>query len=308
MRPFNNPGQADHAIISISGGKDSAVLMTKTVRELRALNPSMKFHFVHAVIDIDWDETLDVVRKQCEHIGVMPTMVQAVNKHGQAKGFLSILTSPRMDRKIMKQVKELRKELERIEDAHEYREAARHIEELERSARREYMVPDMGNRWCTSDLKTGPIDKFARSLKGNVLVVIGERAEESAKRAQLEAWRPDKKNTKPGRNVVKWSPILKMTEADVWAEIEQSGIPVHPCYSWGVSRASCAICIFSSDKEIAIAAERAPDIVRRYIKAEDSISTTFRHKAATKTREALKISVRDILAGQGVDVAQLLGE
>lgn len=274
MKNFNQPNQADHVIVSISGGKDSSVLMVKA-EQMKSEMPNATFHYVHAVIDIDWHETIDVVNAQCDHFGVKPIFVQAIDAKGNKKGFLDQLTSKRIDRKTGEE--------------------------------KEYMVPDMANRWCTSILKTGPIDKFARTLKGNVLVMIGERAEESTKRAQLEAWRPDAKNTlKNGtRNVVKYSPILDMPEREVWDIINSNAIPTHPCYLWGVSRASCAICIFSSNKEIAIAAEHAPDIVKKYIDAEKSISTTFRYKRATKTRPEMKISIEDILESEGVDVSKL---
>jgi len=272
---FTQPQQADHVIVSISGGKDSTVLMIRAA-EMQKQIPHATFHYVHALIDIDWKETKEIVKAQCAHFGVDPVFVVAVDKDGNEKGFLDQLTADRIDRKT--------------------------------GEKKEYMVPDMANRWCTSILKTGPIDKYARQLKGNVLVMIGERAEESTQRAKLEAWRPDHKNTKKdgSRVVVKFSPILEMLEDQVWSEIYAYKAPIHPCYSWGVSRASCAICIFSSNKEIAIAAERAPEIVAEYIRAEESISTTFRYKKATKTRPEQKISITDILEEQGVDVDAIL--
>jgi len=272
MTAFNKPEQADHIIVSVSGGKDSAALMQYAVDTY----PADKLICVHAVIDIDWKETIDVVRAQCDHFGLPLVEVQAVDKKGNKKGFIDQLKAPRIDRKT--------------------------------GDTKEYMVPDMANRWCTSILKTGPIDKYARALRGNVLVLIGERAEESSQRAKLEAWRPDIKNTlKDGsRNIVKFSPILEYKEREVWDIINSNGIPTHPCYSWGVSRASCAICIFSSPKEIAIAAERAPEIVKDYINAEESLSTTFRYKAATKTRPEMRISLIDILNGEGVDVSKIM--
>mgnify|MGYP003629510929 CR=1 FL=1 len=272
---FTKWNQADHVIVSISGGKDSTVLMLEA-EIMKAQMPNAKFHYVHAVIDIDWDETMEVVQAQCDHFGVELITVQAVDKKGNKKGFIDQLLSPRVNRKT-KEVGE-------------------------------YLVPNMANRWCTSILKTGPIDKFARTLKGNVLVMIGERAQESRQRAALESWRPDDKNTlKDGsRNVVKFSPILDMPETEVWNLINANAIPTHPCYSWGVSRASCAICIFSSNKEIALAAEKAPGIVKKYILAEESLSTTFKYKPATKTRPEMKISLSDILESEGVDLEKLL--
>ncbi len=257
----------EHVVISISGGKDSAALMQWAVNTF----PKEKLVCVHAVIDIDWSQTVQVVKDQCSHFDLPVKFVEAVDKTGAPQGFLSILNSPRIDRKT--------------------------------GEAKENQFPDMGNRWCTSRLKIAPIDKFVRTLKGRVLILIGERREESSQRAKLEAWRPDEQNSKSGREVVKYSPILDLTEAEVWKVIDDNKIPKHPCYSWGVSRASCAICIFSSNKEIALAAKHAPEIVAKYIEAEKKIKHTFRYKPATKKREEQKLTIESILAATDEGVA-----
>lgn len=249
----------DRVVVSVSGGKDSAALMQWAVDNFE----KDLIVCVHAKIDIDWKETVPVVEAQCKHFGLPLTVVSAIDKDGKDLGFLSILTGIRRDRKTGEAKKN--------------------------------QFPNMGNRWCTSRLKVGPIDKFVRSLKGRVLVLIGERREESSQRAKLEAWRPDENNSKVGREVVKFSPILDLTEKQVWNIIEANNIPKHPCYSWGVSRASCAICIFSSNKEIALAAKHAPEIVAKYVESEAKIHHTFRYKPATKSRAEEKVTIADIL-------------
>jgi len=256
----------DSIVVSISGGKDSCALLWWALENF----PKEKLVAVHSIIDIDWDETLPIVKKQCEFFGIELITVQAIDKHGNTKGFLDQLTSPRVNRKTGKIG--------------------------------QYKFPDMGNRWCTSVLKTGPIDKYCRSLHGNILCLIGERREESSNRAKLEAVRPDTKNSKNGRTVVKYSPILDLTEKQVWALLEVENIPVHPCYKLGVKRASCAICIFSSDREIAIAATHAPHIVKKYIEAENKIEHSFKYKPATKKRGVIKKTIADILREQGIEL------
>jgi 3'-phosphoadenosine 5'-phosphosulfate sulfotransferase (PAPS reductase)/FAD synthetase len=250
----------DHVIVNISGGKDSTALINWALWNF----PKEKIHLVHARIDIDWSVTEEIVNEQAAHYGLPVTIVQAVKADGQPSGFIRQLTSARVNRKTGKVG--------------------------------EYQFPDMGNRWCTSMLKTAPIAKFVRKLSGRILNCLGERREESTQRSKLEEVRPDVKLSKKGREVVTVSPILDMLEQDVWDSIEKSGAPVHPCYSWGVPRASCAICIFSSEKDIKIAAEREPELVQKYMDAEASIEHSFRYKAATKTRPEQRISVADILA------------
>jgi 3'-phosphoadenosine 5'-phosphosulfate sulfotransferase (PAPS reductase)/FAD synthetase len=250
----------DHVVVNVSGGKDSSALMLWALEHF----PKDKLHFVHAEIDIDWKETLPTLHAQCEHLGVKAIVVCATHEDGSKKGFLSKLLSPRMDRKT--------------------------------GEVKQNMFPDMKNRWCTSQLKMAPIHKWIRqNLKGNILNLIGERADESSQRAKLEEVRRDENLSVAGREVWNCSPIHKLSEKEVWAKIHESKMPIHPCYGWGVKRASCAICIFSSNQDIQLAAKHAPEIVAKYIKAEKKIKHTFRYKPATKSRAEQKETIESIL-------------
>lgn len=251
----------DHVVVNVSGGKDSAVLMAWALENF----PIEKIVCIHAVIDIDWTVTLPVLRKQCKHMDLPLIEVQAIHADGRKKGFLSQLTSPRVNRKT--------------------------------GEVGEYMFPDQGNRWCTSMLKVAPIDKYLRTLEGNILCVIGERREESTQRSKLKEYRPDENlsSKKKNRRIVKFSPILDLSAQQVWDVIEYYEIPKHPCYSWGVSRASCAICIFSSDAEIKIAYEKDRQLVEKYMEAESQISHTFKWRPATRRRPEINERISDIL-------------
>lgn len=254
----------DHVVVNISGGKDSSVLMKWALDRF----PKDKLIFIHAVIDIDWKETVHTIRKQAKYFCVDVVFVQAVFADGSKKGFLNKLTAPRRDR-VTGEIKQ-------------------------------NQYPDMANRWCTSELKVAPIHKWIRNnLSGRILNLMGERAEESAQRARLAVVRKDEKLTRKDRQVWNASPLHEVTESEIWFEIKKHGIPIHPCYSWGVSRASCAICIFSSDREIRIAAKRAPEIVSKYMEAEKKVNHTFRYKAATKKNPEQKITIAQILKRRG---------
>lgn len=250
----------DHVVVNISGGKDSSVLMFWAINNF----PKEILHFVHAEIDIDWKETLPTLKAQCDHFGVQPIIVTAVNADGTKKGFLSKLLSPRIDRKT--------------------------------GEAKQNQFPDMRNRWCTSQLKMAPIHKWIRrNLKGRILNLMGERADESSQRSKLEEVRYDNTLSAGFRNVWNCSPIHKLSSEQVWDLIAANSIPVHPCYSWGVKRASCAICIFSSNTDIKIAAKHAPEIVEKYISAEKQISHTFRYKKPTKSRGEIKETIASIV-------------
>lgn len=252
----------DNVVVSISGGKDSSVLMQYWKENLTHIK---NVYFLHAVIDIDWDETKQVVIDQAKHFGVESNLhfVQAVDMNGKTIGIVDIL---------------------------ERTKTKRNGDVVEN------MFPSMACRWCTTAVKTGPMDKFCRALEGKTLVLIGERHEESTERSKLEAIRFDEKNSKSGREIYKFSPILPCSEKEVWTIISENKIPVHPCYSLGVSRASCAVCIFSSDKEIAVAGNHAPHIVARLVRAERKLSTSFRYSPPTKKNpEGVRTSIEQIL-------------
>lgn len=116
-----------------------------------------------------------------------------------------------------------------------------------------------GGRWCSSVVK---IDVGRSQLSNRedlygqrVLVVSGERAEESSARSQIprrefdSLWKNGKwagRHGSRGRHVEKWRPIHRWCEIDVWAIIARWKIRVHPAYRLGWGRLSCMSCIFGS--------------------------------------------------------------
>jgi 3'-phosphoadenosine 5'-phosphosulfate sulfotransferase (PAPS reductase)/FAD synthetase len=258
----------DLYLISISGGKDSTALIDFAIKHF----PHNKIQFVHAKIDIDWRETIPTVKAQVEHARKLAKhdfplhIVEATFADGTPKGFLSKLLAPRIDR-ITGEAKQ-------------------------------NQFPDMQNRWCTSELKLAPIRKLTRELLpngGSVLNVTGERHAESKQRSKLPYIEANESWSTKAIHVTNFRPILHLSESEVFAISTNNGYQIHPCYSWGVSRASCAICIFSSDEEIKLALKHAPHIVEDYIQAESMINHSFRYKPATKTRPEQKTRIIDIL-------------
>jgi 3'-phosphoadenosine 5'-phosphosulfate sulfotransferase (PAPS reductase)/FAD synthetase len=109
---------------------------------------------------------------------------------------------------------------------------------------------DLSVRWCSAYLK---IDPFARVLTNDpayqgkkILVVTGERGQESPARSKYEAAETHRTNTK-SRTVHQWRPILDWKEEQVWNVIERWRVRPHPSYQLGFSRTSCLPCIFSND-------------------------------------------------------------
>ncbi|OKH12210.1 sulfurtransferase DndC [Fischerella major NIES-592] len=101
-----------------------------------------------------------------------------------------------------------------------------------------YAAPRNRFRWCTQRLKIQPADSFIRSVirsSGEVILVLGTRKAESAKRARTMAkhreWRVrDRLNTNPNRpNSLIYLPIEDWSTEEVWIYLNQWKNP------WGYS-------------------------------------------------------------------------
>lgn len=148
-------------------------------------------------------------------------------------------------------------------------------------------------RWCSSVAK---IDVFAVALAGQdrfrgkrVLVVTGERAEESANRARYAAAERHR-NHQPGprakRHVDHWRPVLRWNESQVWDIIAHHGVVPHPAYRLSMSRMSCMGCIFLGDNDLATVARIAPDRIDTMGRMETSFGCTLKRDGRPITEHA----------------------
>lgn len=153
--------------------------------------------------------------------------------------------------------------------------------------------PGAGLRYCTSDHKTAPsrraieaICEHIRTTRGltrpvRVLQVMGFRAAESKRRAQLPAFAFNaRQSASTKRHVFDWLPIQGMTTAQVWNDIRASGVPYHPAYDEGMSRLSCRFCVLASARDLSIARRLSPDVADQYIAVENTIGHTFQNGRA----------------------------
>ncbi len=137
--------------------------------------------------------------------------------------------------------------------------------------------PDADNRYCTSDLKRGPVrtvmtalvrELRAAGLRGRpvrVLNVLGMRAQESPARKLLSPFSFDKGSSSTSRNPRKamrhvwaWLPVHAWTAEQVWADIRASGVPYHWAYDAGLPRLSCRFCVLASKSALVLAAQLDP--------------------------------------------------
>lgn len=147
------------------------------------------------------------------------------------------------------------------------------------------MWPSSTARYCTSDQKTAQAMKLVTRLvaeaaitdrPARVLYCVGLRAEESKSRAKKAPMAVDRAHSSRNREITRAHPILRWTEAQVWARIEQSGVPYHEAYDLGMTRLSCSLCVLASKPDLVRAARLRPDLAAEYAALEAEIGHKFR--------------------------------
>ncbi len=161
--------------------------------------------------------------------------------------------------------------------------------------------PAARTRWCTSDLKRGPVKRLITQLANEVyaaepgrtrpvriLNCLGMRAAESHARAKRPPLRVDANGR---REVTEWLPLHTWPTERVWARINAAGAEPHPAYAAGQSRASCVFCVLNGNRgELASAARLHPQLAQLYELAEWLIGHDFR----------ADLAMRDVLAAAEV--------
>ena len=142
--------------------------------------------------------------------------------------------------------------------------------------------PDPARRWCTSDLKRGPIEReIRRYLKahpehgGLVVSCMGHRAQESSRRAKRKPWAFSERNSKAGREWCEWLPIFDLRKEEVFARIAAAGQRPHWAYRRGMSRLSCSFCIMANKCDLTTAARLRPNLYREYVHLEGKLGHTL---------------------------------
>jgi 3'-phosphoadenosine 5'-phosphosulfate sulfotransferase (PAPS reductase)/FAD synthetase len=243
--------QGAHFYVGHSGGKDSWAQYAA----LREIVPTGQLHVVHADLgEIEWTGVKDQIRSAID--GHELLVAHAIHADGSPKDFFSAVRARRatLDRKG----------------------------QFDSPA-----IPDHGNRFCTSDLKVGPIWKVikahAKTVPGVRIIVncVGIRGDESPARAKKIRDRGtlniNAKQTGKGTvwQALDWWPIAHWSDAEVWQLIADEKLPVHPAYKAGNDRLSCVFCIFGSHGDLTRGAAARPDLLAKYADLEADVRTTM---------------------------------
>jgi len=166
--------------------------------------------------------------------------------------------------------------------------SARGPDLLERVERRG-MWPSPQQRWCTSDLKRGPLRRLMTQLvrehrdrvgeaRVRLLNVMGMRAQESPARARKPVSRVDPGASNGRREVTDFLPLFDWAVEDVWHRIGASRMAdlVHPAYAAGMPRLSCRFCILAPKSALVTSARLNPDLAQEYLRVEKATGHRFR--------------------------------
>jgi len=149
-------------------------------------------------------------------------------------------------------------------------------------------------RWCSAYLKIGPGDAYftntARFQDGRKhLVISGERAEESASRAKYHQFEVDRCDNRGGARINRWldhwRAVHAWSEQQIWDIIRRYRVNPHPAYMVGLSRASCAFCIFGGPDQWTTMRQIAPVAFERVATFEQQFGVTI-HRSKSVRQQA----------------------
>jgi len=149
--------------------------------------------------------------------------------------------------------------------------------------------PNLSVRWCSRFLKIEVLNAAIcnqRRFDGKrLLVITGERGQESKNRLRYKTFEPNRADAIK-RPVDHWRPIHKWMEADVWEIIRRYGIVPHPAYQLGWGRLSCRTCIFGSPNQWATIRAVYPAIFERIAGYETEFGVTIKRNKRTVRQQA----------------------
>jgi 3'-phosphoadenosine 5'-phosphosulfate sulfotransferase (PAPS reductase)/FAD synthetase len=160
--------------------------------------------------------------------------------------------------------------------------------------------PSSNARFCTDELKVKPMIDYILSVKEDMVIYQGIRADESLSRRYLnknddyfkhyfEPYGINKKGHPKLHNYRKAEvlqfcneysadvvrPILDWTSKQVFEYIRKNGIKPNPLYLKGFSRVGCFPCIMCRQSELKSIVEHFPDVIEKIEKIEKKTNMYF---------------------------------
>ena len=273
----------DLVIVSFSGGKDSLACVLNLL-DLGV--PKEKMELWHQAVDgrpgqdprfFDWPCTESYCRAIAKGLGI------TFKLQWREGGFLGEMTkgdpSPRPTAPVG---------FEKSEGGLEHGDVEMTIPRGAPQTRMKFpaVAADLQTRWCSSVLKIDVAisaitndPRFVRRPgmrggKGKVLIVTGERRQESGPRSGY-ATVLEYGSTTLTRRVDQWRSVLEWREEEVWDIIERYRVRPHPAYYLGWGRVSCFPCIFGSPNQWAAIKRLDPEQFKKILGYEHRFGHTI---------------------------------
>lgn len=255
-------------VVGHSGGKDSMLQLERLMLDFGLGRDRVVV--AHADLhEMEWPGTADLAREHAEHFGVPFLLVEPYDDEGRRWDWF---------RKVESREATLRASAARLRAEGRREEAAR--------AEAASPFPSSGQRYCTSDLKRGPIFRAmanyaaARGFRSAVNV-LGLRADESDNREKMAPVCHEGESS--GVTLYTWLPIQHVV-TDAPTAPDPGGVfggllanraadptapPWHWAYDLGSKRLSCMFCIYiGNPADLRLAALHAPALYGRHVEAE----------------------------------------
>jgi len=157
------------------------------------------------------------------------------------------------------------------------------------STRRKFpqVSADLSVRWCSSYLKIGvcssSISGQTRFNGKSVLLITGERAEESPNRALYYKFEPHSANAPTKARIVhQYRMVHAWTTDEVWEIMQEFGVDPHPAYKLNLGRCSCLGCIFGNNDQWAMIREIEPERFEKIAQYEEEFGLTIQRDKSVR--------------------------
>lgn len=137
--------------------------------------------------------------------------------------------------------------------------------------------PGGTTRYCTAAKRDAVVKAIRRLFPRRpgrppwqLVLVTGERRDESPRRRHLSHWSTDRRLTGRGtvRVVWRWRPLLAWSSGEVQRYLDKREIPALWVYTVGISRVSCLFCPFAGVRSWRIAAAYNPEMAAKALAVE----------------------------------------
>lgn len=154
---------------------------------------------------------------------------------------------------------------------------------MEDLIRHKGMFPSRVRRFCTTELKVKPMQRYltTRCDAGDEIInAVGIRSAESESRRLMPEW-----EWQEGFDCEVWRPLIRWTEQDVIDIHHRNGLPPNPLYLMGASRVGCWPCIHARKLEIRLIADKDPKRIVRLKLLEDDVAAAAQARATRDGRD-----------------------